>query len=195
MDSAWRLAFAQLCWGCLLGPEKLEADWRTGAGLLCPARKLGPVGSAWPSPWPCGRPAATPACAWRSWRMGPRSRMVPAIASGLVAVPWVPLAIWPVALGCKCSLLGGDWPRWLVSPLLLWAAVVVSLALSSPCHLLVGAVVASWDQGLRLRDFLCRTWGPRCLGGRLWSVRGSGWDGGWLHRGGPTGWVLELGRC
>ena len=67
--------------------------------------------------------------------------------------------LWPVALACKCSLLGEDWPRWLwwlpvgrfgrVSPLLLWAAVVVSwLALSSPCHLLVGAVVASWDQGL-----------------------------------------------
>ena len=146
-------------WGCLLGPEKLEAEWRTGAGLFCPARKLGPVGQAWPSPWPCGRPAATPACAstpclwsswWRKqklgsllewrprWRMGPRSRMVPAIASGLVAVPWVPLAVasglvavpWvPLAQVQPCwrglasvALVASTWV-W-VSSVLLWPPVV-----------------------------------------------------------------------
>ena len=215
-------------WGCLLGPEKLEAEWRTGAALLCPARKLGPVGSAWPSPWPCGRPAATPACAsipclWSSWKQKhwsllewrPRWRMVPAIVSGLVAVPWVPLAIasalveagrvplavasglvavpWvPLAHGlASVALAESTWP-W-VSSVVLWAPVVVSwLAWSSPCHL-VGAVVASWDQVVASQG-LCGSWGPWCVGGGLWSVRGSGWDGGWLHRGGATGRVLELGR-
>ena len=94
------------------------------------------------------------------------------------------------------GLVASSWPlRW-VSPLLLWAAVVVSgLALSSPCHLLAYWWGQWWRLGTRdfrswrLRDFLCRTWGPRCLGGRLWSVRGSGWDGGWLHRGGAAGGV------
>ena len=171
-------------WGCLPGPEKLEAEWRTGAALLCPARKLGPVGSAWPSPWPCGRPAATPACAstpclWSSWNQKHWSLLV-----------WRPR--WRM-----------DWPRWLCwNPLGLgfhpWC-----FGLSWWCRGSPGQVHATWwgqwwrlgTRWWRLRDFLCGTWGPWCVGGRVWSVRGSGWDGGWLHRGGATGRVFELGRC
>ena len=106
--------------------------------------------------------------------------------------------LWP-----KCSLVGEDWPRWLwwlplgrgFHPCCcgLRGGVVARLVKSMPSTGGGSGGVLGRDlRWWRLRDFLCRTWGPRCLGGRLWSVRGSGWDGGWLHR---TGWVLELGRC
>ena len=210
-------------WGCLLGPEKLEAEWRTGAALLCPARKLQPVGSAWPSPWPCGRPAATPACAstpclWSSWKQKlgsllewrPHCRMVPAIVSGLVAVPG--------SFGHrKCS--GGGWAgsfgrrKWSGGGPM---GSFTGLGGSGGIHLALGFIRGALGSrgGVVARlvksmpptgggsggvlgpgGGVSGTWRPWCVGGRLWSVRGSGWDGGWLHRGGATGRVLELGRC
>ena len=202
-------------WGCLLGPEKLEAEWRTGAGLFCPARKLGPVGQAWPSPWPCGRPAATPACAstpclWSSWCRslgdcwsGARAGgSLGACHGGGARASGLDGFLWP-----KCSLVGEDWPRWLwwlplgrgfhpcCCGLPWWCR-------GSPCQV---HAKYWWGQWWRLGTgsgggvsgtSSVALGGPRCLGGRLWSVRPRVWLG-WrvVAPWGATGWVLELGRC